>query len=101
MTVRKRHHRETLYEPMTWRRGIAYLAAAAIVFLVLYVGFLSYSASRTGYTWHEMDWNSSGHTSPFEFLRSNGVGRRGVEHGGRACTEYFEIRSRRPLRMDC
>jgi len=48
-----------------------------------------------------MDWNSSGHTSPLEFLRSNGIGRRGVEHGGRACTEYFEIRSRRPLRVDC
>lgn len=100
MTARTRH-RETLYEPMTWRRLLAYVVVAIAVFGVLYLGFLSYSASRIGYTWREMDWNSSGHTSPFEFLRSNGIGRRGVEHEGRACTEYFEIRSRRAVRVDC
>lgn len=96
-----RKHRETLYEPLTPGRLFLYVVGAMLIFAVLYVGYLVVAARRTGYTWAEMDWNSSGHTSPFEFLRANGVGRRGIEHGGRACTEYYEIRSRRPLRVDC
>ncbi len=100
MTSRGRR-REALFEPLTWQRMLLYLTEAVAVFVLLYIGFLAVAASRTGYTWREMDWNSSGHTSPFEFLRSTGVGKRGVEHNGRTCTEYFEIRSRRALRVDC
>ncbi len=97
----KPRRRETLFEPMTWRRLLLYVTEAAVVFTALYVGFLSVAALRRGFTWREMDWDSSGHTSPGEFLRSTGVGRRGVEHDGRTCTEYYEIRSRRVLRLDC
>lgn len=96
-----RRHRETLFEPFTWRRGLLYLFEAAGVFTLLYTGFLAAAAHRTGYTWQEMDWNSSGRTSVFEYLRSPKVGRRGVVKNGRACTEYYEIRSQRPLRVDC
>ncbi len=96
-----RKHRETLYEPLTVRRFLFYVVEAATVFALLYVGYLAVAAHRTGYTWAEMDWNSSGNTSPFEYLRATSVGRRGVERAGRACTEYYEIRSRRPLRVDC
>jgi len=101
MSTGKRRHRETLYEPLTWRRGLAYLVSAVLVFVVLYVGFLAVAAYRTGYTWEEMDWNSSGRTSIFEFLRSNNIGRRGIEHRGRNCIEYYEIRTRIPFRVDC
>jgi hypothetical protein len=97
----QRKHRETLYEPLTLRRLLGYIAGAALVFALLYVGYLAVAAHRTGYSWAEMDWNSSGHTSPFEYLRANSVGHRGIERAGRACTEYYEIRSRRPLRVDC
>jgi hypothetical protein len=94
-------HRETLYEPLTVRRFLLYVTGAVLVFAMLYIGYLAVAARGAGYTWTEMDWNSSGHTSPFEFLRANSVGRRGIERAGRACTEYYEIRSRRPLRVDC
>src|SRR5574338_382217 len=93
-TRSRRKHRESLYEPLTLRRLMLYVTEAALVFAVLYVGYLAVAAHRTGYPWAEMDWNSSGHTSPFEYLRANGVGRRGIERAGRACTEYYEIRSR-------
>jgi hypothetical protein len=100
-TSSQRKHRESLYEPLTFRRFVLYVMEAALVFALLYVGYLAVAAHGTGYTWAQMDWNSSGHTSPAEYLRANGVGRRGIERAGRACTEYYEIRSRRPLRVDC
>ena len=56
-----------------------YVMEAALVFALLYVGYLAVAAHGTGYTWAQMDWNSSGHTSPAEYLRANGVGRRGIE----------------------
>jgi hypothetical protein len=100
-TSYQRQHRASVDDPLTFRRFVLYVMEAALVFALLYVGYLAVAAHGTGYTWAQMDWNSSGHTSPAEYLRANGVGRRGIERAGRACTEYYEIRSRRPLRVDC
>ncbi len=93
--------RETLYEPLTWRRLLAYVLAVPAALLAALYFMYSLAAWRAGYAWSEMDWDGSGHTSIGEFLHSRDVGSRVVQGNGRLCAEFYEMSNGRRIRLSC
>jgi hypothetical protein len=99
--MRARRRRESLYEPLTPRRAIAYLGAALAVFALLLHLFWALNARRQGYAWRQMDWDGDGRTSYREFLHASEVGTRPIRQGGRVCIEFFELADGRVRRVEC
>ena len=56
---------------------------------------------RTGYSIHEMDWDSDEQTSFAEMWRAIDVGRRSVQKEGVDCQEFFSLKDGLPIRVDC
>ena len=96
-----KRHRETLFEPMTWMRGVVYALMLPAALLAALFFMYALAAHRAGYTWAEMDWNGSGRTSIAEFLHSRDVGSRVVQQGGRICAEFYEMSNGRRIRLTC
>lgn len=96
-----KRRRETLFEPLTWKRGLLYALALPAALLAALVFMYAVAAWRMGYDWYEMDWNGSGHTSIGEFLHSRDVGNRVVQQGGRICAEFYEMSTGRRIRLTC
>ena len=92
-----KRHRETLFEPLTWKRGLLYALALPAALFFMY----AVAAWHAGYHWHEMDWDGSGRTSIGEFLHSRDVGNRIVQQGGRLCAEFYEMSNGRRIRLTC
>jgi hypothetical protein len=96
-----KRHRETLFEPITWKRGIIYVLAFPAALLAALVFMYAVAAWHMGYAWHEMDWDGSGRTSIGEFLHSRDVGNRIVQQDGRICAEFYEMSNGRRIRLTC
>jgi hypothetical protein len=96
-----KRHRQALFEPLTWTRGILYALAFPAALLAALVFMYGVAAWRMGYTWREMDWDGSGQTSIGEFLHSRDVGNRIVQQSGRLCAEFYEMSNGRRIRLSC
>ena len=93
--------RETLYEPLTWRRLLVYVLALPAALLIVLFFMYALAAWQKHYRWSDMDWDHSGHTSIGEFLHSRDVGTRVTTQDGRLCAEYFEMGNGRTIRVNC
>jgi hypothetical protein len=79
--------------------ALVFFAIAALA--LVYFSLRGVSALRQGYSWHEMDWDKSGHTSLIEFLEASDVGKREVTENGCTCIEYFSYKDGLPIKVVC
>ena len=96
-----KRHAQSLFEPLTWKRGALYVLAFPAALLGALFFMYAVAAWRMGYDWNEMDWDGSGRTSVGEFLHSRDVGNRVVQQGGRLCAEFYEMSNGRRIRLRC
>ena len=80
------------------RRPLRWIVLAAVLIVA---GYPFVAAASSGHGWRASDWNRDGRTTAGEWFLGMDVGRRTVVVQGQACTEYFDLKDGRPLRVDC
>lgn len=82
------------------KTGVMFFLILGLIVLI-YLAIRGVSSWNQGYSWHEMDWEQSGHTSVDDFFEASDIGRRSINHGGKKCLEYYSYKDGMPVKTVC
>ena len=77
------------------------LSGTCLVWLILIIGPVIWSAAAVGYPLSDRDWNRDGQTTLAEFFAAVEVGARPLVRGHQRCTEYFSFKDGLTIRIVC
>lgn len=81
--------------------AIAILSGVSLVWLIMLIGPVIWSAVIVGYPLRDRDWNADGETTFAEFFAAANVGARPLMRDHRRCTEYFSFKDGLTIRIVC
>ena len=81
--------------------GLSILAGACLLWFVLLISPVVWSAVTAGYPMRDRDWNADGETTLAEFFAAADVGARPLTRDHQRCTEYFSLKDGVTIRIVC
>jgi hypothetical protein len=81
--------------------AVAILSGACLVWLILLIGPVIWSAVTVGYPLRDRDWNTDGETTFAEFSAAVDVGARPLMRDHQRCTDYFSFKDGLTIRIVC